>query len=271
MAPSPRRSLSRWQAAGVHVLGSLALALGAGLLIFGLWYPQPYTAAAGADRLIMLLIGIDLALGPLCTLVVWRAGKKGLWFDLATISSVQLAALVYGLTVIAESRPAFVVVTRDVTYLTMASHLDASDLAEARHPEFRSVSWTGPVLVGAPPPADPEERSRLVELALVGRDINTLPKYYHPWLETGPELIAQSPPLDRLREVPEARVAVDGFLARAARSTDGLHLQALRAMDPINDRTIVYDARTCAVVGVIDIDPWPVLTAAREGEPHPER
>lgn len=265
---SAHEPLTRWQAAGIHLLGSIGLALIAGLLIFGLWYPQPYTAAAGADRLIMLLIGIDLALGPLCTLIVWRAGKKGLWFDLVTITTVQVAALVYGLTVIAESRPAFIVVTRHVTYLTMASHLDAADLAEARHSEFRSASWTGPVLVGAPPPDDLEERNRLIELALAGRDIHMLPRYYRPWPDTAAALIAQSPPLNRLRQRPGARAAVDAFLARSGRSAEGLHVQALRARDPINDRTVVFDARTHEIVGVIDVDPWPVLATSRPASPN---
>lgn len=259
---SAHEPLTRWQAAGIHLLGSIGLALIAGLLIFGLWYPQPYTAAAGADRLIMLLIGIDLALGPLCTLIVWRAGKKGLWFDLVTITTVQVAALVYGLVVIAESRPAFVVVTRDVTYLTMASTLEEADLREATRPEHGRVSWTGPLMVAAPTPEDVEDRNRLVELGLMGRDINVLPRYYRPWRHTGPALIAQSPPLSQLRERPEARAAVDAFLAQVGRSPEGLYIQALRGRDPEKDTTIVYDAQAADVLGVIAVDPWPVLSAS---------
>lgn len=260
MVISTCKPLTRWQAAGIHLLGSLGLAVIAGLLIFGLWYPHPYTAAAGADRLIMLLIGIDLALGPLCTLVVWRVGKKGLWFDLVVITSVQVTALVYGLIVIAESRPAFIVVTRDVTYLTMASTLAEADLAKASRPEYQGVSWTGPLLVGAPPPDDPEERNQLVEFGFMGRDINVLPRYFHPWQEAGPMLITQSPPLSRLLERLEARPAVEAFLARTGRSPEGLHFQALRGRDPEKDMTIVFDARAVTVLGVIAVDPWPVLS-----------
>lgn len=262
MVISARKPLTRWQAAGLHLLGSLGLAVIAGLLIFGLWYPQPYTAAAGADRLIMLLIGIDLALGPLCTLIVWRAGKKGLWFDLAVITSVQVTALVYGLIVIAESRPAFIVVTRDVTYLTMASMLEEADLREATRPEHGRVSWTGPLMVAAPTPEAVEDRNRLVELGLMGRDIHVLPKYYRAWRDAGPTLIAQSPPLSRLQARPEARAAVDAFLAKLGRRPEGLHIQALRGRDPAKDTTIVYDAQAAEVLGVIAVDPWPALHAS---------
>jgi hypothetical protein len=257
---SARKPLSRWQAAGIHVLGSLTLAVIASLLIFALWYPQPYTEAAGADRLIMLLIGIDLALGPLCTLVVWRVGKKGLWFDLVVITSVQISALVYGLIVIAESRPAFIVVTRDVTYLTMASSLAEDNMKEATRPEHARASWTGPLLVAAPPPDNPEDRNRLIDLGMMGRDINVFPKYYRTWQDAGPALIAQSPSLSRLRERPEAQAAVDAFLRELGRGPEGLHIQALRGRDPISDSTIVFDAREGIVVGVIDVDPWSLLS-----------
>ncbi len=263
---SAHTPLSRWQAAGIHVLGSLGLAVIAGLLIFGLWYPQPYTAAAGADKLIMLLIGIDLALGPLCTLVVWRVGKKGLWFDLSVIGTLQIAALVYGLIVIAESRPVFIVVTKDVTYLTTASMLGDAELSEASHPEFGRRSWLGPVQVAAPMPEDPEERSRLMDLGLAGKDINVLPKHFRRWEEAGPALVAGSPPLERLRELPEAKAAVDTFLEAHGLNVDALRFQALRGRDPARDTTLVYEAASGAVVGAISVDPWPALSSRESAD-----
>lgn len=92
--------MSRWKAAGIHlsanaVIGALALAL-----IFLVWYPQPYSQAAGAGTLALLLLGVDLVLGPLLTLVVYRAGKKGLRFDLTLIVLMQLGAFAYGMHVV---------------------------------------------------------------------------------------------------------------------------------------------------------------------------
>ena len=83
--------MSRWKAAGIHLSISLAIGLLVGALLFGVWYPPPYFHAAGADELILLLVGIDIVLGPLMTLVIFRSGKRGLKFDLTVIGLVCLA------------------------------------------------------------------------------------------------------------------------------------------------------------------------------------
>lgn len=259
MLLQPTRVLSRWQAAGLHLTASFGLALLAGLLIFGVWYPQPYTAAAGADRLVMLLIGIDLALGPLLTLIVYKHGKKGMAFDIAFIATVQLAALVYGLNVISESRPVFVVVTKDMTYLTMASSVSDEDLAAASDPAFKFRSWTGPVQAAAPPPVDLDARNALLESGLAGKDIDRLPKYFRPMGTDGLELIATATPLQRLAAIAESKAAVEAFVARVALPIGDLRVQALRGRDPERDQAIVYALGRAEPVGVIDVDPWPAL------------
>lgn len=259
MSAGSARVLSRWQAAGMHLAGSFTLALLAGLLIFGVWYPQPYTAVAGADRLMMLLIGIDLALGPLLTLIVYRHGKKGMAFDIAFIATVQLAALIYGLGVIAQSRPVFVVVTEDVTYLTMATSLSDADLAAAAQQAYRARSWTGPVQVAAPPPDSAAGRDEVLESGILGKDIDRLPKYFRPMDPAGLALIAGATPLQRLAELPAARPVVDAFVARSGRAIGDLRFQALRGRDPEKDATIVYALGQSDPVAVLAVDPWPAL------------
>lgn len=260
------RVLSRWQAAGLHLSASCVVALLAGLLLFGVWYPSPYTEAAGADRLIMLLIGIDLALGPLLTLIVYRHGKRGMAFDIFCIATVQLAALVYGMHVIAQSRPVYVVVAKDMTYLTMASSLADADLAAAPDPSLRGRSWTGPVQVAAPVPATREGRDELLELGLGGKDIDRLPKYWKPMAEVGPGLIAASPPLERLLQVDAARERVEAFVREHDVPIAQLRFQPLRGRNPELDRTIVYAVGQTRPLGVIAVDPWPALAEDQRKE-----
>lgn len=264
MHNSTMRVLSRWQAAGVHLSASFLLAVLAAALLFGVWYPPPYTHAAGADRLIMLLIGIDLVIGPLLTLIVYKHGKKGMAFDIAFIATVQLVALVYGMFVIAQSRPVFVVVAEDMTYLTMASALDDRDLAAAQDPRFRSRSWTGPVQVAAPPPASAEDRQELLDSGLAGKDIDRLPKYFRPMDADGIALIAGSQPLRRLAEHGDARDKVAAFVAEAGLDIDRLRFQPLRGRDPEQDATVVYELGQARPVGVIAVDPW--LTQKEDGD-----
>src|SRR5690606_32812168 len=96
-------------AALIHLGISAAVAAVASALLMGVWYPPPYFRAAGAERLLLLVVAVDVTLGPLLTLIVFKRGKPGLKFDLAAIGVAQLLALVYGFHVMLLSRPVFLV------------------------------------------------------------------------------------------------------------------------------------------------------------------
>ena len=96
---------SRWQAAGTHLLVSIAIAVAVVALMLALWYPGPLFEAAGGTGLLYILVGVDVVLGPLLTLIVFKSGKRGMKFDLAAIGLVQAAALLYGMHVVFLARP----------------------------------------------------------------------------------------------------------------------------------------------------------------------
>ena len=101
--------MSRWKAAAIHLSISALIGLATAALVFGVWFPPPYSHAAGADRLILLLLGVDIVVGPLLTLIVYRHGKWGMRFDLWVIALLQAGAFLYGMSVVLTSRPVFVV------------------------------------------------------------------------------------------------------------------------------------------------------------------
>src|SRR5690348_13408152 len=154
--------MSRWKAAGIHICVSVLIGLVAAILIFGVWYPRPYGQAAGADTLILLLLGVDVVVGPLLTLIVFRAGKWGMRFDLTVIAVAQACAFLYGISVVVRARPAFVVATIDRFSLVSANNIDPADYANAKAPEFTHAPWTGPRVVGALPPTEIAERNRIM-------------------------------------------------------------------------------------------------------------
>ena len=89
-------ALNRWQASALHLALSAAIAVLVVTLMLLVWYPQQYFTAMGGDTLILILIGVDVVVGPLITLIIFDPKKKGLRFDLAVIAALQLAALAYG-------------------------------------------------------------------------------------------------------------------------------------------------------------------------------
>ena len=70
----------------------------AALLVFGIWYPYPYREISGGRELFLLVITVDVILGPLITLAVFNRKKprSELRRDLAIVALLQLGALGYG-------------------------------------------------------------------------------------------------------------------------------------------------------------------------------
>ena len=73
----------KFRAFGIHFATTLFVAALAAALIFFVWYPPPYATMVGGLKLFVLVTGIDLALGPLLSLVVYdsRKSRRALVFD----------------------------------------------------------------------------------------------------------------------------------------------------------------------------------------------
>ena len=191
--------MSRWKAAGIHLSISVFIGLVVGTLLLGVWYPPPFFHAAGADILVVLLVGVDVVLGPLLTLIVFKSGKRGLKFDLALIGTMQAVALVYGMSVVLESRPVFLVAAVDRFALVSANELDPKDVAEGSEPAFRSLSWTGPRTVGVSLPTGKERTDVMFSSIGGGKDVDKLPKYYVEYARSAPDLLAHAKSLEELK------------------------------------------------------------------------
>ncbi|GAA0714025.1 TfpX/TfpZ family type IV pilin accessory protein [Dokdonella soli] len=247
--------MSRWKAAAIHLSISAVIGLVSAALIFGVWYPPPYSHAAGADQLILLLLGVDVVLGPLLTFVVFRTGKRGLRFDLAVIALAQICAFTYGMSVVVRARPAFIVGAIDRFSLVTANDLTAVDLSKASKPEFRSPPWSGPRIVGAEPPTDIAARNDLTFSAAGGKDIDKYPQYYVDYSTVTAQLLAHAKLLDGLRQKhPDSIQQLDTWLhdhRRDAASVVWVPINARRAA-----LTMLLDRSTGQTLDALPIDPW---------------
>ena len=91
-----------------------ATVVGAFILVASLiWYPSPYLEISGVLAVIGILAMVDIVLGPLLTLIIFKPGKPGLKMDIAIIVSVQVVAFFYGAHIIYNQRPAYVVFVVD--------------------------------------------------------------------------------------------------------------------------------------------------------------
>jgi hypothetical protein len=248
--------MSRWKAAGIHLSLSVTIGLIVGALLFGVWYPPPYFHAVGADVLVLLLVGVDVVLGPVLTLVVFKAGKRGLKLDLAIIAIVQSIALVYGLSVVLESRPVFLVAATDRFVLVSAQDLDPADLAKGTRPEFRTLSWTGPRTVGAKGPQTGEAANDLLFSGLAGKDIERFPQYYVDYADVTSDILRKARPVADIRRDASVDDAtqLDDAVRRSGVSPDtlvGVPLQTRRGF-----LLMLLDGASGKPMRAVAVDPW---------------
>jgi hypothetical protein len=224
--------MSRWRAAGIHLLISIGIAAAVLALMLGVWYGPTLFRAMGGAGLALILIGVDVVMGPALTLVVFRSGKRGLKFDLAAIALAQVVALVYGCYVVSLARPAFIVFVKDQFQVATVAELEPKLLAEARYAQFRSPPWWGPELVYGEWPTDHKEQQDLVFAGLAGVDLQHLPKYYAPYEQGKSAILAKALPLSSVHKTePEAAKAIDEWVARSGADVQNLLYVRLRGRD----------------------------------------
>ncbi len=68
-----------------HFLLSFLIALLVVGLVFFIWYPSPLATAVGVTHIFLMMLAIDVIVGPILGLLVYKEGKKTLKFDLGVI------------------------------------------------------------------------------------------------------------------------------------------------------------------------------------------
>ncbi|WP_458069948.1 TfpX/TfpZ family type IV pilin accessory protein [Rhodanobacter sp. BL-MT-08] len=229
--------MNRWKAAAVHLSISVVLTVLMLAWLYFMWFPSPYFSAAGANRLILLLMGVDISIGPLLTLLVVNRQKarKLLRLDLTVIGVLQTVALAYGVHVITDARPVFIVAEVDRLVMVSAQQLSDADLAKGDRPEFRKRSLTGPVLVGALPPKDVSSGDFALQVMQTGKDIDRLPQYYVAYDQAIDAVMKHAKPLSSLKN------ATDSQRAYLRRLQAGQPSQTLLAL-PLQRDDVTYTA-----------------------------
>jgi hypothetical protein len=246
--------MNRIRAASIHFVSSILVALAAGGLIFALWYPSPYVDVSGGLELFFLVVGVDVTLGPLLTFAVFNPAKgwKVLRRDLAVIVILQVAALAYGVHTMAIARPVVLALEGERFRVVIANAVVERELPMAPE-DLRTLSWTGPRLVGTSQPAK-EDVADAVMMGLAGADLGMRPRYWRHWSAAdGRAAIAAGKPLSALlKDHPEKQAAVDTALAKAKRTQ--AQVLAVPVIARRLDWSVLVDKTTGEPVGFVPLD-----------------
>ena len=183
-----------------HLSLSFLIALSVVGLVFFIWYPSPLATAVGVTHIFLMLLVIDVILGPFLGLLVYKEGKKTLKFDLSVIILIQIAALCYGVFSIEQGRPAWLVFHADRFELVRKNDLILENIQQAQ-PQFQQVSWTGPQFAAVKLAVSPQQRQNdMFTEALGGISLAQQPARYVELTQAKNQIQQRALPLIELEQ-----------------------------------------------------------------------
>jgi hypothetical protein len=243
----------RMRAALIHLALSLGVAALAAGLVFFVWYPLPFREISGGRDLFLILVGVDVVIGPLITLMVFdlRKSRNELVRDLAVVGVMQLAALGYGIHTMALARPVVIALEGDRLRVVRAIDLAEADLSAAP-PELRTVPWSGPVWLATRAPTA-SEKFETMNRGLAGEDIGMRPEFWLPDGARGAAYVRAAQPLDKLVRLSGERAAV---VEQAVRDTGRprTRIGYLPILARSTDWSALVDRKDGEVIGYVPVD-----------------
>ncbi len=244
--------IHKLKAFGIHLLLSFVIiSFAIGLIIY-FWFPDSMIKVSNFKEIALLIVFIDLILGPLLTFVIYKPMKKGLKFDISAIATLQVCALTYGLFTLYQAHPVYIAF--NVDRFTLISAIDARP-ENATKEEFNVSKLASPKLVVAKIPTDIKARSELVlEITSGQPDIALRPELYHSYEDNISTILEKSLDPDVIFKSEIAKEKLANFIKKHGNPIKSYAFFPLEGPD--RDAVWALDGKTAKPVGIIPVDPW---------------
>ena len=206
------------KASATHLLVTVSVATVAAILVFYVWYPWPFYEIVSGRELFWLVIGVDVACGPLLTLVLWNPTKSAreLTLDMSLVGLIQVSALIYGISTVTDTRPVRLVFEVDRIRLVSAAEVNHAHLDLAVK-ELQKLPWLGPVLVGIREPKSNQEMLESIDLSIEGIEPSLRPDWWQAYDLSVPQVLKAGRSIAVLREARPADAERIDAAVRAAK------------------------------------------------------
>ena len=205
----------RIRASGIHLGLSLLIAVLAGGLVFGVWYPYPYREISGGRELFLILVAVDVILGPLITLAIFNRAKpwSELRRDLTVVVMIQLGALGYGMWTVFAARPVHLVF--EIYRFNVAHAIDVQpELLGSAPAGVDALPVTGPTPLSLRPFKSEQEKIDTTLAALQGVPLAARPDLWQTYEKGVSEVLKAAKPVAQLKSrFPNRSTEIDAVLA----------------------------------------------------------
>ncbi|WP_168405354.1 TfpX/TfpZ family type IV pilin accessory protein [Acinetobacter indicus] len=233
-----------------HLLLSFLVALSVVGVVFFIWYPSSLATAVGVTHIFLMLLVIDVILGPLLGLLVYKEGKKTLKFDLGVIIFIQIVALCYGVFSIEQGRPSWLVYNVDRFELVRKNDIILENIDQAQ-PQFQQVSWAGPQFAAVKLAASAQQRQNdMFTEVLGGISLAQQPDRYVELTQAKTQIQQRALPLAELEQY-NSKADVEKTLAKYPNADAWVPLKANTV-----DMVVLLNKESAEVIKIVDLRPW---------------
>lgn len=228
-----------------HLLISVFIASLVLLVVFKLWYPAPLAEAVGVTKIFLMMLIIDVIVGPILGFIVYKESKKTLKIDLTIIILIQVAALVYGLYSIEKGRPVYIVYNIDRFELVRKNEIVNNESLQIGNiglsPNYVAVKY----------PEDIKLREKVMfDEVFGGVSLSQRPEYYQSLENMQNQIKLKTQNLNNLVHFNnEARV--EEILKKYPNADAWLPLKANTV-----DMVVLMKKETAEVIKIVDLRPW---------------
>lgn len=242
--------MSRFRASALHFFISLLMGLILLALCWFIWYPAPMLMAIGGHEIFLLVVGIDVVLGPLLTLIAFKSGKRGMKLDLTLIALLQIGAMMYGVSTLLEARPAYVTALGNRFQVIQASEITDANLAKSK----AEIPWWGPNWVGTKAPTDKMDISAVAAMAPAGGGRGHLPQLHIPYESMASEILNNALSIEQLKKGNPGKInEIDKWLSQHGYNDKTAKYQAIKIS--ASNFVVIVDAKTAEVIGIAPFQP----------------
>ncbi len=233
---------------------TVSLLLLAFVVVRFLWFPSAYFSISGITKLFLILVAVNLIVGPGLSTLVYKPGKKGLITDLIVIACIEIAIFGWAMSEILERRPAYAVFAVDRFEAVTVSEVDIQAL---QYSQLAVRPINTPRLVYAELPTDATAMTQLIaETVDQGMpDIERRPKFWKPYAHGMSFIKGAAKPLSELLSTSGVRSrSIERWLARQELPVDAYLYFPLRGRTA--DGMVILHADIGYPVDVLAVDPW---------------
>lgn len=233
-----------------HLSISFLVALFVIALVFFVWYPNPLAKAVDVTKIFLMLLAIDVVIGPILGVLVYKESKKSLKFDLMVIIIIQISALFYGVYSIEQGRPTWLAYNVDRFELVRKNEIIQDNIAKA-FPQYQQPSWLKPQYVAVEFSKNTEQRNNdMFAEVLGGVSVAQRPERYVELTQAKTQIQQRALPLRELEQY-NPKAEVEQKLANHPKADAWLPLKA-NAVDMV----VLVNKETATIIKIVDLRPW---------------